>query len=328
MGRPLHRSIVRRAFPRIVLLACLLTGPTIRAQGAEPAAGEAAAAALALLEYNRELCDGIAGKVMAFWRGLNGSQEAELAGVQDFVVQRELSSLAQGREAADIIDSLLPRVKVADAQVGAALERLQALEVELCDTVAFPNSSRQAFEDEIVRMLDRIEREEAELGQRLVISDAAKQSALSPYLAKIQLAGVEAEGEYRDYLESLKPPPRLPTPQELMEAWHKVYAQAVRPTKQALAKYLKGRRANDTTQIRTACREITAVVIPLLRRDDVFNAPVSKINKPLYQAFVEIRSMASQCVAGRSREVEQHYSEMQAQLATASSTLAEFSLRP
>ena len=320
----------RAAWNLIGLLLCLPAAAAAESEDLpELAAGQRDKTILALLDFNRVLCDGIAGKVIAHWQGLAGTPEAELEAVRQFVVNRELSDLAQSREAADIVESLL-----GDAGGGggretvAALERLQQLGVELCDTVAYPKESREHFEDELARILDRIEQEEAELGRLLVVPKAEREDALAPYLGRIQMAGVEAEGEYRDYLESLKPPPRLPTQQELMEAWHLRYSTAVQPTKQALAKYLAGRRANDVRMIGTACREISAAVIPLLRNDRVFVAPEEKLYQPLHRAFVEIKLLASECVAGHSREVEEHYGSMQTQLATASGLLAKFSLRP
>ncbi len=294
-----------------------------------PPAGRAAETALALLDYNRELCDGIAGKVVAYWNGLQASPDAALEAVRRFVVDRELSNLASGRAASDIVEAILPRVREESGhETAGALERLQRLEIELCDTVAYPDASRGGFQDELRRILDRIEQERSELGRLLVVSDDALASALGPYLGRIQLAGVEAEGEYRDYLDSLKPPPELPSHQELMEAWHRRYAPAVRPAKQALARYLQGRRSNDVGLIRRSCREISAAVIPLLRQKQVFEAPVDGISRPLFRAFVELKQMAAECGAGRSREVESHYGEMQKQLALASRRLAEFSLRP
>lgn len=290
---------------------------------------ERAESVVALLHYNRELCDRIAGKVIAYWNGLSASPEAELEAVRQLVVSRELSNLAQSREVADVVEDLLTELDgESDRETLASLGRLQKLEVELCDTVAYPKESRQRFEDDLATTLDRIEQEESELGRLLVVSAAQRESALAPFLARIQMAGVEAEGEYRDYLESLKPPPQQPTQQELMEAWHRQYSAAVQPTKQALGKYLAGLRASDSTQMREACREISAAVIPLLRRKQVFEAPFEKVTRPLYRAFVEIKQMAAECVAGHSREREEHYSAMQTQLANASGLLARFSLQP
>ncbi|MEM7587198.1 MAG: hypothetical protein AAF560_27660 [Acidobacteriota bacterium] len=295
--------------------------------GVDVPRGRFGEAVVALLNYNRETCDGIAGKVVSYWSGSSSPDDVE--SVREYVVQRHLSELAQSREAADLVEKLMPRVREeADRETSSSLVRLHEMEVELCDTVAYPNGTRQEFEDELRRLLDRIEQEEAELGRLLVVPPDRLQSAMDLFLSRIQLAGVEAEGEYRDYLESLKPPPREPTLQERMDAWHSVYAPAVLPTKQALGKYLQGRKANDNKLVHSACREITAAVIPLLRSEQVFHAPIGPLRQPLKRAFVQIRLLATECVAGRWHEVEGHYTEMQTQLAIASGILSEFSLRP
>ncbi len=325
-----HR-LGRIALGLLIVLGLAFTPPTTAQDGvSDDASGRSGEAALALLNYNRNTCDGIAGKVVAYWRGLSAAPPADLEAVRDYVVQRQLSDLAQSREAADIVEQLLPQVRQeADRETTASLERLHRMMVNLCDTVTYPKTSLPEFEDELRRMLDRIEQEEAELGRLLVVPPEVLESALGRYLGRIQLAGVEAEGEFRDYLESLKPPPREPTLQERMEAWHGRYAQAVLPTKQALGRYLQGRKASDTTLIRTACREISAAVIPLLRQQEhVFKSPIGPLQKPLHRAFVEIRLLATECGAGHWREVESHYGEMQTKLAIASGILAEFSLRP
>ena len=320
----------RLLLPAYVLVTMLFIGPSgAQDDVSPPKQGTAAATTYALLSHNRELCDGIAGKLVIHWGKLNSSPEAQLETMRQRVVDRNLSSLASARAASDLVKGFLPRVREeTDGKTGDALERLHGLGVELCDTIAYPSGTRGDFQDKLASILDRIEREEAELGRVLVVGEDALKSALSPYLGHVQMAGVEAEGEYRDYLDSLKPPPKEPTLQELMEHWHRAYSQAVLPTKQALGKYLQGRKANDAKVIRTSCREVLAAVIPLLRNERVLKVPLPTVNKPLRRAFTELRMMASECTAGRSREMETHYKEMQVHLAAASGLLAEFSLRP
>ncbi len=313
----------------LVLARLLLASSGAAEDVAPPAAGTAATTTMALLSYNRELCDDIAGKLVVYWRGLGSSPKAQLETMRQRVVSRELSTLASARATSDLVESFLPQVQQeAGGKTGDALKRIHELVVELCDTVAYPNGTQETFEAELAVILDRIESEQAELGRLEVVSDDALAGALAPYLGHVQMAGVEAEGEYRDYLDSLKPPPELPSLQDHMEAWHRGYSQAVLPTKQALGKYLSGRRANDPKVIRTACREILAAVIPLLRNQRALEPPFPKIIKPLRRAFSELKMMASECTAGRSREVETHYHEMQVQLAAASGLLAEFTLKP
>ncbi len=311
------------------MVAALLVTPCGAVDVAPPAVGMAATTTLALLRYNRELCDGIAGKMVNHWHGLSSSPGAQLEAMRQLVVDRELSTLASARATSDLVETFLPRVREeTHSKTAAALKRLHAMEIELCDTVAYPSGGREQFEARLATILDQIESEETDLGRLLAATEDALQDALGPYLGYVQIAGIEAEGEYRDYLDSLRPPPRQPTLQELMEAWHHGYSQVTLPTKKALGKYLRGRRDNDSVMIRTACREIQAAVIPPLRNDRAFEAPAPNIAKPLRRAFVELRQMASECTAGRSREVQSHYHETQVQLASASALLAEFSLKP
>ncbi len=315
--------------PALLLASLLLATPGAGQDVAPPASGTAATTAMALLSHNRELCDGIAGKLVNHWRGLGSSPKAQLETMRARVVNRELSTLASARAASDLVESFLPQVREeAGAKTGGTLKRIHEQVVKLCDTVAYPDGSRETFESGLAEILDRIESEQAELGRLEVVSDEALAGALAPYLGHLQMAGVEAEGEYRTYLDSLKPPPELPTLQDHMEAWHRGYSRAVLPTKQALGKYLGGRRANDPKVIRTACREILAAVIPLLRHERALEPPFTKISKPLRRAFSELKMMASECTAGRSREMETHYHEMQVQLAAAASLLGEFALKP
>lgn len=320
----------RSAACTLALAGILSTVPcAAQTDAAPPASGTAATAILALLSYNREQCDGIAGKLRTRWRGLGSSPETQLENIRQYVVDRELSTLASARAASDLVESFLPQALAeTNKKTADALERMHRLVVELCDSVAYPDGTQEAFDAELAETLDRIEAEQAELGRLEVVSEEAMGKALAPYLGQLQMAGVEAEGEYRDYLDSLKPPPALPTVQDLMEAWHRGYSQAVLPTKQALGKYLKSRRDNDSTAIRTSCREILAAVIPLLRNDRALKAPVPVVSKSLRRAFTELKMMASHCTAGRSREMETHYLEMQIQLGKASSVLAEFALKP
>ncbi len=132
------------------LLGLLLGLPTLAVAESDDlpdsTSAQQAQAAVALLHFNRDLCDRIAGKVIAYWGGLAASPEAELEAVRRFVVNRELSGLAESREAADIVESLLDELRAeSDKETSASLERLQHLEIELCDTVAYPKDSREHY---------------------------------------------------------------------------------------------------------------------------------------------------------------------------------------
>jgi hypothetical protein len=293
-----------------------------------PPKGQWAATTLALLHYNRRLCDGIAGKVRSRWRSLGDGPNSEKA-IRDYVLQTVLSELTAARATGDIVDRFLPQAKSeAGRETGSALIRLYELETALCDAVALPTGPRESFDLEIVDLLDRIEREQAELGRLLVVPEATLASALEPYLLPIQTAGVEAEGNYLDYLEGLRPKPQPPTLKELMVAWHHVYATAVAPVKGALGRFVAARQASDAAAIRQACREISATVIPVLRAKELFKAPDSKVDQPLYQAYLELQQLAAHCTAGRFREVDQSLASVQRQLGLAARTLTPYALQP
>lgn len=305
----------------------------------EPQQGYWAPTTLALLDYNKRICDGIAGRVVGFWQGLDGSEEQKLERVQSLLVEDSLSDLAAGRSASDIIRSFLPRSRrETDSETGAALERLYELEKTLCDTVASPSDPLVVFEDKLQRLLDQIEREEEELGRLLVVPDEQLRSLLEPYLQPIQLAGFEAQNEYLDYLETLKPKPKQATVRDRVVEWHRYYSQQVQPTKAALGNYIKARKENDFGGMSKACREISAEVIPLLKKDAVFSPPKQLLPKsrgiqpqfyqPLYDAYVALRTMATHCSAGRSREVIESLSEMQSQLQESAAYLSRYSVKP
>jgi hypothetical protein len=293
---------------------------------------------MALLDYNRNACDALAGRVIARWQGWGDSDDG-LEKARDYLVNHELTELAASRAAGDITRSLLtPARSEAGAETVSSLERIAGLVQRLCDTVAWPTGGRGDFETAVRGLLDRIETEEEELGRLLVMTEEEKKAALDPYLTPIQLAGVEAQSEYLDYLESIKPEDRGPTVPELIHAWHRRYAAATAPTKKALGDYLKARGENDNRGMAEACRKILAAVIPVLRDEDNFKLPVRLIPAsrgiamqlyfPLHLAYDEIRELAVDCTAGRSREVQDHFDEMQKQLQITAQYLAKYSLAP
>ncbi len=317
---------------------CILARPALGADVPKPPRGGASAAVLALLEHNRDLCDGIAGKAIGIWRRLGDSASAE-GKVRDRISRGQLSELAKGRATTDIIASLLPRTRAeAGAETSASLGRLHEHVKNLCDAVALPTAPRESFEAEVGDVLDRFERQREELGRLLVIPKDELEAALKPYLTAIQLAGFEAESEYQEYLESQKTKPAAKTLGQWMQEWHQGYTQATLPTKQALGKYLQARGGGDYGAMAQACKEVLAAVIPLLRDGQVFSLPVQlipvsrgfgqELYPPLQEAYEEIRLLAVDCSAGRSREVEVHFAEMQRQLGIAAGHLAKFKLAP
>ena len=351
MSRPVSRSQCFRLrspeiskssrLPLISILLCgLLWSPPAQAiEIPEPEPGFYAPTALALLNYNRRVCDDIAGRVAERWHQFpEGTAETERR-IQEWVTESSLSDLAAGRAASDIVRDLLPQARSeTDAETAGSLGRLHELETELCDTVALPLGPLEDFERRVDGLLERIQREEEELGRLLVVPEDILAKSLEPYLRPIQLAAFEAEAEYRDYLESLRPKPQGPTHQDLMVEWHRRYAAAAQPTKNALRDYLVARNANDTREMAKACREISAAVIPFLKQDDYFRIPVPQLPaskgykwvvlESLQRAYKEMRELAINCSAGRSRETVEHLQAMQEQLAEAAGYLARFSLQP
>lgn len=336
-----HSMSIRRG----LIVLCLLVGHSATLAGARdidvppPQPGLWAPTTLALLGYNKDICDGIAGRVLSYWASLSGPNEEQIEKVQNRLLNDSLADLAAGRAASDIIHSFLDQARrETDSETGASLERLYELEKSLCDTVASPSVPRPELEARLQKLLDQIEREEEELGRLLVVPDDQLRSLLEPYLQPIQLAGFEAQNDYLDYLETLKPKPVEVTVQDKMVQWHAAYTQTVRPTKQALGDYLRARKNNDFAAMSAACREILKEVIPLLRRKEVFSPPKQLLPKsrgiqpqllpPLMDAYTSMRVMATHCAAGRSREVIESLHEMQSHLQEAAAYLRPYSVAP
>jgi len=321
-----------------VVILQAVAGTAAAQEVPEPALGKSPQTVLALLEYTRNLCDRVAGKVVERWQALGESPEAAEA-VRQYLVNEEMSELAASRAAADVIRGLMRQVRSETSPATAdSLDRIGELIQGLCDTVAYPTPPRESFEARLRQRLDQIEQERINLGGRLLVTDEQLRELLSPYLSPIQLAGIEAHDEYLDYLESIKPKPRGPTLLELMQAWHRRYAEATRSTKIAVGHFIAARADNDARALREACNEIIAEVIPLLRDEELFliptqQQPASKGFKPemllpLQQAYREIRDLAVNCKAGRQRETLVHLAEMNRQLQLAAQVLGRYSLTP
>lgn len=333
-----------RPRPRSISVALLVTSIGFAASTAavdipQPQPGLYAPTALALLDYNHDLCAGIAETEITFWRSLSGDTEYQEERVRKRVTEVSLSDLAAGRAAADIIRDLLPRARSeTDVETGASLRRLFDLDRELCDTVALPIGPREAFEEQVADILARVEREKEELGRLLVVPDADLAEMLEPYLKPIQLAGFEAEAEYLEYLEAQKPKPRGPSHRDYMRGWHQKYAVAVQPTKVALRDYFTARQKNDFKTMAKACRTISSEVIPLLKQRELFLIPMPQLPaskgykyvefEALLEAYKELRAMASDCSSGRSRETLEHLNAMQGKLAESAQFLQKFELAP
>ncbi|MEO1369410.1 MAG: hypothetical protein AAFX50_19710, partial [Acidobacteriota bacterium] len=186
-----------------------------------PAKGRAAATTLALLERQRDLCDTIAGRVQTHWAGLaelppDDQQER----VRDYVLENQLSDLAGSRSISDLVDRFLPTAgQETTDETAASLRRLATIARETCDAVALPTAPQEGFSAKMTELLDRFEFERIELGRLLVATADDLAEALEPYVFHIQRAGVEAEGAYLAYLDSIRAKPKEPTMAEKMQRW-------------------------------------------------------------------------------------------------------------
>ncbi|MEL7061278.1 MAG: hypothetical protein AAGN46_14745 [Acidobacteriota bacterium] len=331
-GAPaLPRRVSRLRALALALLSSLLAASAGAATSPDPPDGEWTVSATALLLHQQRICDRIAGRVLERWATLGGSTAEQERTMRDDVLERQISDLAAARAAGDLAARFVPRARSeAGAEAGASIERLTGLVRGLCDAVALPTAPRETFRRRLEDQMARIDRERDELGRLVVADDDRLEAALGPYLVPIEIAGLEAEGEYLDYLESLRPKDRGPTIAEQMHTWHaQVYVPAVAPAKSALSEYLAARRTRNGRAMGRACRELASQLGPILQnRDRVFTAPDRKVDDPLFFAYTELRGLAVQCTAGRTREVEEHWQKAQERLREANARLSQWGLRP
>ncbi len=310
-----------------------LPSPALSAPAAipMPPRGEAVATVLSLIRFKHSSCDRIAGKILEHWEHYEGSDEEKEEKARDYILKSELSDLAASRAAADIVVKLLPRVKMeVNSETHGSMARLDTVVTSLCDLVAFPTGPLASFRQHLAEVLNRFEREETELGRLVVIpSSATLEASIEPYLGKIQLAGLSAEAEYQQYLESLRPKRRKATFSEQVQEWHRqVYTPATAPTKLALGKYLAAREKQDSQATSLACRELSAQLITLMRDTSVFKGPDANLEDPLRLAYAELRGLATNCINGNSREVDRRWSQFNARLQRLSTDLGRYGVQP
>lgn len=330
---PIRRGLLRPVLLAGPILLALGLGAAVPAMAAppDPVGGEVVPTVLSLVRFKHKGCDRIAGRVLDQWQKAGGSAEAQEERARDYVLQSELSDLAASRAAADIVARLLPRVKSeVNLETHGTMTRLDAAVTTLCDTVALPTGPLDQFRRRLGEVLERIEREETELGRLLVIpSSATLEAAIEPYLETIQLAGLAAESEYQQYLESLRPKKRKATFTEEMQAWHsQVYLPAVAPSKAAWGKYLQAREKLDSRGMNAACRELVQALIPLLRDTRPFKGPEPKLEEPLRLVYVELRAMATACTGGNEAQLNRHWADFNAKLQGVSEALQRYGLQP
>jgi hypothetical protein len=262
-----------------------------------------------------------------------GSDEHQEQRIRDWILQSHTGEMASFRQAGDAADELLDRLQPKiRREAGASLRRMAEHTRRLCDLVAVPVAPFESFRLEVLETIEKIEREERELGRLILSDEKRKADAIAPYLPAIQMAAMEAEGQYQDFLEAEKPKKEEegPTMTQLMQHWHETaYVPTVLPAKRALAAYLKAQQRRNSG-VGSACRDLSRAVVPILREGSaVFTAcPDPAAAEPLRQAFAAMQSLAVDCTAGRVQEAQAHLSVVQRKLGLASSLLAPYGITP
>lgn len=334
IGR-IHRRPFDRAVP-IALVAAWCATPSVHAQAdiPKPAKGHWAQTTLALLQHSHDQCSSVGKRASTYWRQLSGG-DAEAA-LDRYMLTNVTADLMGARKARDIARGFLEGAKAEiDAVESKILDHLYAAETDFCDAVAQPEPPRADYESRIAEAEAKVETARNRLGVILLLTEDPRELAkelskeLEPYLDAIELAAELAKEQVLQELESQKPPPKLPTPQELMEDWHAGYQQAVAAAKTALHQYIESRRQNDSSALQTACKDLQDAVNPLLVEDlQVFRAPDGAVEKPLKAVYTAMRRIGTRCSAGQFKKADEAYAWMQEQLNRAAVVLAPYSLRP
>jgi hypothetical protein len=317
---------------RLILgLALLCLASPLLAASPEPSRDQVVTTVLSLIRFKHSSCDRIAGRVLDQWSKSGGSALSQEERARDYVLKSELSDLAASRAAADIVARFLPRAKaVVNGETHGTMSRLDIAVTNLCDTVALPTGPLEEFRRRLGEIIGRIDTEESELGRLLVIPSAAVlEAAIEPYLEEIQLAGLAAESEYQQYLESLRPKQAKATFTDKMREWHTAtYLPAVTPAKAAWGKYLAAREKLDSRGMNAACRELSQTLIPLLRDGAPFKGPDPKLEEPLRMIYVELRAVATHCASGNSGQMNRHWAEFNSRLQLVAENLQRYGLAP
>ncbi len=315
-----------RAFFFVALLGLSPTSATAAVSAPEPETDQWARSSLALLRFNRQICQDIAADVLNYWQQLPAGEEQK---IRDFALRDGGSDLAAARAAGDLIHRFEKGTRVeAGATISGSLRKLYELQIELCDTVAFPRAPRHDFAATIDRLGRSIQLEEQELGLHLVTDPEQLEQLLDAFLLPIQLAGIEAEGEYADYIDRNTPKPKPRTVTDLMRVWYKTYAPAVAPAKQALGSFLRGRQQGNPKAIAAACRTLSAEVLKVLDNERLFRSIDPAVNRSLRRSYADLKLLAGQCVVGRFDQVDRQLTEVQRNLRQAARALARYELRP
>lgn len=315
----------------VLSLAWLCLPSAASAEATTTPPGDAPRAVLALLRHQAEACHQIAEDVGGRWSRMQGSEESREERIRDWIVERKTSEMASARKAGDLAEELLGSVHAeASAETVSALRRLARHASQLCDRAALPVAPLSSFRDGIVELVRQVERVERELGRLVLADEEALDAVLEPYLGAIHGAGVQAEGEYRDFVESERPADSGPTLKDRMHEWHRsVYLPAVIPAKRALAAYLKA-ESERGGRVGAACRDLTTAVLPVIRnhREIFGSAPDSEVHQHLHRAYVSMQRMAIACSRGRVREAQEEMKNVRLRLRAAAAFLSPYGLTP
>lgn len=301
------------------------TGPPI------PAAGKEAITILALLDYQFEGCQGLSEGILTRWERMAGSDEHQEQRIRDWILQSHTGEMASFRKAGDAADELLdqlqPKIR---REAGASLRRMAEHTSRLCDLVAVPVAPYTSFQLEVLDTVEKIEREIRELG-RLVLSDDKRMAeAIAPYLPTIQMAAMEAEGQYMDFLEAEEPEePKGPTKAQLMQHWHdEIYSPAALPAKRALAAYLKAQEERNRG-VGSTCRDLSRAVVPILRDNKVLpSLPDPSLVEPFRRVYTEMQELAADCNEARLQKAQEHLEKTRELLNELSVLLLPYGIKP
>lgn len=319
----------------IVVAFCVLATSVGAApiQVPPPDEGQWVNASIALLRYNRERCDRLAGKILSYWRSLptdrNDHDSVNQKTVRERILRDWLAELTEARTASDVARTFLPRAgELLDSEATAALAQLLELQVDLCDQVAYPTGPMSEFVDQVTDTLLRIDAEARSLAQLVRLEDGVLDRAIEPYLEPLQLTGVEAEGEMLHYLERPQRPTQAPAFEAQLGAWYQRYLTAAVGSKQSLGQYLSARGGGDRGSIRDACSSLVTSTVALLEDESVFPGPNTNLDRPLRLGLVHLKRMAAACLQGNFRRADRLLERAEHQLSVVAAHLEPYGLVP
>lgn len=245
------------------------------------------------------------------------------------VVEKWASDLAEARAAGAEARKVLAALRLGGASaVVGSLERIWDLETRRCDLVALPRGPRTDFAADLAEIDRKSSTELDALGRNLDLGSLELERSLSPFLPRLQAAGLRAAGELLEHRRSNRPAPPPPDPSGPIRAWHHLYQAEAEPAKAAFARFVAARKANDGSEMIAACRALNATtpaLLDFLARDSL---PAAEVVAPLRVSYRLLRDLAMHCAAGRMRETDQTYTQFVAALGQAAAALRPHGLAP